>query len=274
MQQLPTDLVRYQLLPFLVPRTAVRLAKASSIHFHTLRHRIRLTGFFTSAYFIKQSVPKSLRIGMCSAVSVKGSKSLRVLRNHIKNETVNKLSSLLHLTLDFDEFRDQLVCPESLHTLTFGRYFDQSLYRVSLPSSLHTLEFGHNFDQQLTGITLPANLHTLKFGTFFDKALVAVTLPINLHTLEFGLWFDQSLAEVRLPVKLHTLTFGKFFNPPLAVITFPASLRILSLGGCFGQSLHGIQFPDELFIRKEGTVLAAHLLPPELRIMQYSYSML
>ncbi len=290
LHDLPIDIVRYQLLPFLKCASAVNLTKSSQFHFHTLRHKFhrpQQTHFLIDS-FIEQSLPMSKRIGLCSSVSIQSKSALIQLVKYFTDPRFIKVHPVWSLEFNINKSLGTLALFSSLHTLTFGDNFDKSMYGVKLPANLHTLSFGSKFNQSLSGITLPNNLHalifgwdfnqslcgitfpltllTLTFGGCFNKALSGVSLPANLHTLTFGWCFNQDWYDVSLPASLHTLSFSYHFNKDLTGITLPSSLRILILGYAFKKSLVGIPFPPQLKIRKYGALLGVHLLPPGLNI--------
>lgn len=60
-----------------------------------------------------------------------------------------------------------MILPHSLHSLTFGNEFNQSLEHVILPHNLHSLTFGRDLNQIfLENATFPADL------TFRDATLI------------------------------------------------------------------------------------------------------
>lgn len=89
-----------------------------------------------------------------------------------------------------------------LETLIFGAWYGQSfehvtlpnsllkltwtsdLASVTLPSNLHTLNFGKCFNESLVGVTFPCSLRVLRFGSSFVQTLEDVTFPSNLETFE------------------------------------------------------------------------------------------
>ncbi len=241
---LPTDLIRYQLLPFCNLQSGVKLARASHVFFSALRHNIYRSESVRHDRFMKQSREQSKHIGICSAVFVTHEYDLTRLLEHIAFRPLSH--PLLHLEIEFKDTIGTVVLPEHLHTLIFGQAFNQSISRVTFPTSLHTLAFGHHFDQSFDDVILPANLHTLSFGYNFNHTLARVTLPIGLRNLIFGHNFDCSLHDVTLPSQLRTLAFGARFNKPLDNVSLPASLYILTFGFHFNQSLDGITFPTSL----------------------------
>ncbi len=290
MNGLPLDLVRYQLLFFLTPKSATSLAHTSFELFHTLRHKIHHTEHNCSTdHFIRQSDAQANHIGLYSSVIVYNRIKLDALLQHIDDENMTKLLPLMCLTIACDEELNNVVLPASLLTLKFGYFFDQPLVGVTLPTGLRTLCFGDQFNQSLAGITLPTTLQSLTFGCLFDQPVTGITLPSNLQTLIFGQYFDQSLTgfklptslqhlifkrrfnqsldNVSLPSSLRQLTFGHYFNQSLAGITLPPNLRTITFGVSFRQCLIGIHFPPNLVIRKQGPALPVALLPPELQIV-------
>ena len=52
---------------------------------------------------------------------------------------------------------------------------------VTLPGSVHTLSFGESFDQSLRGIKWPASLTTLSFGGKLEQDIVDVAWPASLR---------------------------------------------------------------------------------------------
>ncbi len=289
MQTIPDDIFRYQLLPFLNDVSVVKITQATQALFHTLRHKFQRTKRVTSRYYIKQSYPHSKHVGLCTSVVVTCKRELVIMLRHIiKHDNFSKLCPLLNLRIMFDEPLDNIVCPSTvhtitfdcfnkslvgmtlpanLHTLTFGYFFDQSLDQITLPPNLHTLTFGENFDQSLDQVTLPETLRTLTFGWHFNQSLAEVTLPAALQTLTFGGHFNQSLDQVTLPPSLHTLTFGCFFNQSLDQVTLPLSLHTLTFGIAFNQSLaHTLLTSKHLTICKRGRALACSLVPKEMTI--------
>ncbi len=209
MCDLPLDIVRYQLCPFLTSASALELTQASPLLFHALRRSFHRKAPVTTDDFIQQNDSQSKLVGLCSSVSVENVKDLTRLLQHIHHpSSSNKLlnTSLLRMRLDLDEplCINNIVFPTTLRYLTFGCMLQQPIAGIVLPQNLHTLVFGWIFDQSLSGITLPASLHTLKFGSQFNQSLSETTLPANLHTLKFGSQFNRSLSETTLPANLHT----------------------------------------------------------------------
>ncbi len=249
MQDLPTQVVQYQLLTFCTTNTAIKLTQASHRLFTTLQHKIRRKEVVSRYRFIQQSQLRSTQIGAFSAVHVQTLHKLTSLITHIADfahVTGRKLNPLLYLEVQFNEPPGKIAFPPTLHTLTFGYWFNQSLNQVTLPPHLHTLAFGYSFNQSLDHVTLPRNLHTLTFGSRFNQTLNKDTLPPTLHTLTFGFWFDQSLDKVTLPPTLHTLTFGYCFNHTLYRITLPPDLHILEFKDLFNQPLDKAILPSTL----------------------------
>ncbi len=254
---LPSDLVRYQLLPLLNQSSAVRLTQSSQALFHTLRHKIHRTRVVTTNRFIKQSLAHSKHIGVCSNVGVSNRVELDKLLQHIIINQSNtncqvKLCTLLHLYVKFNDYMNDVVLPLSLQTLTFGHCFNPSVASISIPDALHTLSFGRDFNQTLCGVILPLHLDTLTFGYWFNLSLAGVTFPDSLQTLTFGRCFNQSLSGVTFPASLQTLTFGACFNQSLSGVTFPASLKTLTFGFDFNCPLFGIKLPASLQTLKFG----------------------
>eukprot|EP00435_Cladocopium_sp_Y103_P028425 s2491_g7.t1 len=69
----------------------------------------------------------------------------------------------------------------------FGRYFNQSLERVTLPSSLQSLSFGYSFNQNLERVTLPSSLQSLSFGYWFNlQSLERAPPPSALPPIELA----------------------------------------------------------------------------------------
>ncbi len=269
MQNIPKDLVRYQLLPFLTLHSAVKLTRSSQPFFCALRHIIYRTGHVTVYHFIRQSNAQSKHIGICTSVIVESKLSFEQLLQHVivcdkPHESGRKVVTLLNLIICFNAPLDNTVFPDGLQSLNFAFHFDQSVCGIVLPATLHTLVFGCYFSSSLTRVTLPPRLHTLRIER--NLSLAGVTLPSHLHTLQFGCYFNQSLSGISLPVNLQSLEFGSWYNECLSGITLPASLHTLTLGSCFKRSLRDITFPPKLVIHKRGLPLARTLVPPELHI--------
>ncbi len=267
MQHLPTHLVQYQLLTFCTTKTAAKLTQASLQLFTTLKHKIRRTEYVSTERYIQQSQAQSqaTQIGIFSSVRVTTLHQLISLITHVAARKSHY--PLLYLEIDFDdEPLGNIVFPQTLHTLTFGFRFNQSLDQITLPETLHRLTFGvwfnqalvklpqnlrilelgHTFNQSLDQVTLPSNLHTLTFGFRFNQSLNQATLPPKLQTLTFRRRFNQSLDQVTLPPTLHTLTFGDDFNQSLDQVTLPPNLHTLTLGNCFNRSLDQLILPPTL----------------------------
>ena len=117
-------------------------------------------------------VPTQLQAAWCFLMGLETSEAELTLEG-VTHLTTPPPVGLLHL-------------PESLMSLTFGFYFDQSLERVTLPNSLQNLTFGYYFNQSLERVTLPNSLQNLTFGSNFNQSLEGVTLPNSLHNLTFG----------------------------------------------------------------------------------------
>ena len=166
--------------------------------------------------------------------------------------------SLIGIT-EVKEASDQMPAllrnlPNSLRTLSFDEYFNQSLDNVTLPAGLQSLTFGHHFNQSLDKVSWPAGLQSLSFGAGFDQSLDNVTWPAGLQNLIFGgceggtslRHFNQSLDNVKWPAGLQSLTCGGNFNQSLDNVSFPAGLQSLTLGYCFNQSLDNVSWPASL----------------------------
>ncbi len=303
---LPTQLMQYQLLPFCNIKAAVKVAQASQQMFTTLRHNIKRTDSITSDTYIQQqsklmgsktmgskpmgstNIINSKHIGVCSSVTLTTLQQLTNLIQHLQeaqhndksasvSKTTSKTASNLHtLTFgyEFNQALDKVILPPTSHTLTFGYDFNQALDQVKLPPQLHTLTFGEEFNQALNRVPLPPTLHTLTFGWNFNQSLDQVKLPPHLHTLTFGFYFNQTLDNVTLPPNLHTLIFGYDFNQALGNVTLPPNLHTLTFGYYFSQSLLHLVMPlpsqllvsNHLVIRKKGKKMPSNLLPPGLNI--------
>ncbi len=296
LQDLPMALVRYQLSLFMRTSTSVALTQTSHSFFHVLCHNIRRDKQYVSANrFISQSRVGAKHVGVCSKVMVTKEDDLLQLLDHIEDQNVNKLCSLLSLNVNFNASSLKgTMWPKTLQTLSFGDLFNQPLTRNTLPANLHTLEFGISFNQSLAGVTLPTSLHTLVFGHSFTQSLSGITLPEDLHTLQFGAHFDVSFHGGIYPSKLHTLSFGCFFDPaagtvPLAIhrtLTFgvhfqkslvglilPVHLHTLQFGDNFNQSLVGVTLPETLHTLKFGSYFNQRLdgvtLPASLHSLEF-----
>ncbi len=312
MQTVPNDIVRYQLLPFFSTETAVKLTRASQSLFHMLRCRIHRTQFVTTDRFFRQhdgGSGQSSQIGFCSSVIVCNNRELCLLFKYITDEVNNANPNnqavqanqthqyvrnlcCMHVKILACEPLVPVVWPETIHKVTFGCYFNQSLATTKFPGNLHTLAFscmsdfnqsladttlpanlqtltfGWDFNQNLTDVKLPSSLHTLTFGKCFNNSLVGIVLPEALQILTFGCNFNQSLANVKFPSGLHAMTFSDNFNQSLTGFQLPSGLQILTVGLNFKQSLIGIQFPPSLIMYKQGNVLNDELLSPDLKIVQ------
>ncbi len=218
---LPNDIIRFHLLPFLTVRNAVKLAQTSCSFSKALCHTIYSPEFVTADRFIQQSQPLAnlKHITICQAVSVSDQNDLNRLLHHIEDATVNKVSPLLHLYVDS-------ATRYLKHNFTFSN--------IRFPETLHTLEFNISINEPLPTI-LPSRLHTLKLGSWFNHPLPH--LPINLDTLALGRCFNHPLPDV-LPPRLHTLELGYFFDHPFPNI-LPLSLRNLIIPSNFDRLLPG-----------------------------------
>ncbi|CAJ1454352.1 unnamed protein product, partial [Effrenium voratum] len=174
-----------------------------------------------------------------------------------------------------DQCLEGVVLPGSLHTLTLGKWYQQSLSAVALPSSLQTLTLGAYYNS-LEGVVLPSNLQTLIFGEYFNKSLRGVALPISLQTLTLGQEFNQSLADVVLLNGLKALTLGYRFNKTLEGVTLPSSLQTLIFGSDYNQSLEGVMLPSSLQSLTFGDdfdqSLRSVILPKNLRTLTFGTS--
>ncbi len=226
---LPKQLIQYQLLPFCIMKSAVKLTQASRLLFDTLRLLIRREEEVKVDHFVRQSLPTSNRIGVCCFVRITNKRGLRNLLKHYADDCITQVHPLLHLKINLN----------------------QPLGDIVLPSSLYTLVFSHHFNQPLAGITLPARLKELSLGNMFNQTLVGITLPSTIHTLTFGNDFNQSLDCVTLPSSLQRLTFGYHFNQLLANVTLPTSLRTLTVGRHFTQSLIDIRLHPDIVVHRQ-----------------------
>ncbi len=200
MRNLPVDLVRYHLISFLNPRCAVKLTQASRALFKRLRHKFHQTTVVSSVCFIEQSHSQSRQIGVCSSVIVKSKYDLRVLLQHIADVEIRKVSSMLHLQIEFCAPMGDIVLPIGLHTLKFWPFFNQSISGLILPASLHTLTFGWNFQHSISGITLPINLRFLTFDYLFNQSLIDVEFPPNLVIYKKGVFLDTRLIPAGIRI--------------------------------------------------------------------------
>lgn len=120
--------------------------------------------------------------------------------------------------------------PKTLHTLQFGRLFNQSLVD-RLPSSLLKLTFGDQYRIALMPETLPEHLQELHLGGEYNHPVSKGVLPETLETLTFSRKFDSKIFAI--PPGLKTLRFGPIFNHPLPKL--PTTLRRLNLGFYYDQ---------------------------------------
>ena len=135
--------------------------------------------------------------------------------------------------------------PNSIHTLTFHRRFNQKIHHVRWPAGLQSVDFGEAFDQSLDGVRWPSGLQSLTLGHHFNQSLDNVTWPAGLQSLTLGSCFNQSLDNVTWPAGLQSLTFGDF-NQSLGNVTWPAGLQSLTLGRMFCQNLDNARWPEGL----------------------------
>ena len=83
---------------------------------------------------------------------------------------------------------------------------------MNLPDSLQSLSFGSFFNQSLEGVNLPDSLQSLSFGSFFNQSLEGVKftcLTVCQTSLSFGKFTpSRALVEVKMPKdKLAELVF-------------------------------------------------------------------
>ncbi len=249
LHDLPIDIVRYHLLPFLNCTSAVKLTQTSQSLFHTLRYKIHRTQpLIYIERFVDQSLSTSNTISVCSSVRITNKGDLSVLVQHCADESVIKVQPLLRLELTMREpmYTEVIELPSSLHTFTFESECNQSISHITLPLDLHTLTFGFCFNRSIYDVKLPAKLHTLQFGGLFDKPVGDVAFPPKLQNLTFGDGFNQTLVGITLPFRLQTLEFGFMFNQPLAGTILPSRLRTLRFGSQFNQSISEVTLPATL----------------------------
>jgi hypothetical protein len=135
---------------------------------------------------------------------------------------------------------------KSLQSITFGKYFNQSLDNVVFPKSLQSITFGYWFNQSLDKAVLPKSLQSITFGDRFNQSLDNVVFPKSLQSITFDYSFNQSLDNVVFPKSLQSITFGHCFNQPLDNVVFPKSLQSITFGKSFNQSLDNVVFPNSL----------------------------
>lgn len=147
---------------------------------------------------------------------------------------------------NFAQCLENVVLPDNLQSLTLPGNFNHSLEGVTLPTGLTALAFGDSFNQSLEHVVWPNGLKDLTFGQNFNQTLKGFTFPSSLQRLRFGYHFDQSLDGVALPTNLQSLFLGDNFDRSLEHVIFPHGLQTLSLGISFKRRLEHVAFPDTL----------------------------
>lgn len=180
----------------------------------------------------------------------KSQKNVETINNFCLYDNVsNNLSdytSLKNLTIttlnqnSYKYYTTNLVLPESLETITFGKNFNVNIDYIKFYNNLRIITFGDAFNQPLENVSFPQSVLTISFGDSFDKSLNNVKLPTNLQTLKFGKNFNQSLDKVILPQKLESMIFGEKFNQLLNNVIFPDSLSWIAFGHDYSQQLNNL----------------------------------
>ena len=117
---------------------------------------------------------------------------------------------------DINEYDVDLRYTPNLKNLTFGYSFNSDVfYNAVLPDTLETLTFGRFFNQPLRRDQLvKTSLKKLIFGDHFDSpSFRFVELPKTLEILEFGKDFNHPLDNNQIcNTSLHSLIFGARFH--------------------------------------------------------------
>ncbi|EGC38760.1 hypothetical protein DICPUDRAFT_148547 [Dictyostelium purpureum] len=92
--------------------------------------------------------------------------------------------------------------------LKFGRSFKPA---GSIPK-VHTLSFGKDFNQPLEPGAIPLTVRSLSFSDEFNQPILPGALPSSLESLSFGRYFNQPLEHNSIPQGLKVIRFGKYFN--------------------------------------------------------------
>ena len=91
--------------------------------------------------------------------------ALRFAYGHRVEDEEFSLTGTTEMTGVSEEMRPLLRnLPNSLHSLTFDRHFNQEIHHIRLPAGLQNLTFGFCFNQSLDNVTWPAGLQSLTFG--------------------------------------------------------------------------------------------------------------
>ncbi len=162
MQNIPKDVVTYDLVPFLVPTTAGRLAATNALYFRALRHRIHRSDLISAWRFMAQSELHSRIIGLSSSVIVNSRNELHVLFQHNSSHSNHLLRPIVYLEIEGNYTIQNVIFPESIVSIKFCDDFNQSLLQVTFPSRLESLEVGKHFSPLfLDERTLPQSLGVL-----------------------------------------------------------------------------------------------------------------
>jgi hypothetical protein len=149
---------------------------------------------------------------------------------------------------EFDDFLTltNMVFPDGLQTLVFGKSFNQPLDEVTLPDSIQEMEFGSSFNQSFEGVHFPTSLQTLKLGYLEPRWEFAHRFPVGWDVKTVHDPSNQPLEGDVLPSSLQTLIFGDYFNQPLDGVVLPDSLQHLEFGWQFDQCLEKVVLPRGL----------------------------
>ncbi len=162
----------------------------------------------------------------------------------------------LHLGERFNYPLNDNYLPKSLTELSFGQYYNKSMFNdYILPLSLESLIFGNSFNQPMINFsglsTLPikGSLKYISFGTDFNNKLEnaqgALLFPGSLTSVVFGNYFNQKIENIQgallLPGSLTSVVFGNNFNQKIentqGESLLPESLRSIIFGNSFNQNL-------------------------------------
>jgi len=165
--------------------------------------------------------------------------------DNVSND-LSMYTSLKNLTVTVEYYYSwkfsttNLVLPQSLETITFGKNFNVRIDYIRFYNNLHTIIFGDSFNQSLENVSFPPSIKNITFGIAFNMSLNEVKLPVNLETLKFGKNFNQSLDKVFFGNSLQSIIFGEKFNQSLDKVLFPESLQWIAFGYEYNQSLDNL----------------------------------
>jgi hypothetical protein len=167
---------------------------------------------------------------------------------------------------------DDIIWPNTLHTLIFGFQFNQNVDNVKWPLSLHTIIFGSTYNQPLDNVKFPQSLYNIAFDYEYNQSMRDIIWPKSLHKMtvnskdirlsDFHIRLPESLGifilgkynnrnicdDLIWPNNLYKLHFGCKYNHSIDHVKFPSSLTELNLNTSFNHNIDNVDFPASLEI--------------------------